>query len=153
MTELKEARKQEMKPHSTFDVDGDGVVSSTDFYLSNRFDENGDGVLDDEERHELRRRMVDETVSKYRKLPRSTGAEAEEMIKAFTKNLDKTVDDPNFIARCDTRRSRPLRTHLLPHIRTPKHTRALRGAVDASCAQDRRRMTASVRELAGTTNC
>jgi hypothetical protein len=99
VTEMKEARRQAMKPHPTFDVDGDGVVSSTDFYLSNRFDENGDGELQDTERHHLRKKMVEETIAKYRSLPKAKGRETEELIKSFTKNIDKTVDDPDFVSK------------------------------------------------------
>ena len=96
---MKEARRQAMKPHPTFDVAGDGVVSNTDFYISNRFDENGDGELQDTEWHHLRKKMVEETVTKYCSLPKAKGRETKELIKSFTKNIDKTVDDPDFVSK------------------------------------------------------
>lgn len=37
-------------PHASFDIDGDGFVSQMDFFISNRFDADKDGVLNDEER-------------------------------------------------------------------------------------------------------
>ena len=99
VTELKEARAAAMRPHSTFDVDGDGVVSSTDFYLANKFDDDGNGVLDDEERTELRKKMVEKTVAEYRRLPRAKGKETEELIKDFTKHIDETVRAPDFVEK------------------------------------------------------
>jgi Ca2+-binding EF-hand superfamily protein len=99
VTELKEARRQSMKPHMSFDVDGDGVVSNQDLYLSTKFDDDGNGVLDDEERRELRKAMVQSAIAKYRRLPRAKGKDTEELIKAFTKNLDETVDRPDFLER------------------------------------------------------
>ena len=96
-SQMNDYRKASMLPHYSFDVDGDGVVSSEDFALAQAFDINKDGalrphgcskslwyaapscgrelmgdglgVLDDEERHELRKEMVATLVSKYRRLP------------------------------------------------------------------------------------
>lgn len=47
-------RWQTMQPHPSFDVDGDGVVSNLDYFLAKQFDRNNDGVLDDEEKIEMR---------------------------------------------------------------------------------------------------
>jgi hypothetical protein len=80
-------------------VVGDGVVSNQDLYLSTKFDDDGNGVLDDEERRELRKAMVQSAIAKYRRLPRAKGKDTEELIKAFTKNLDETVDRPDFLER------------------------------------------------------
>jgi Ca2+-binding EF-hand superfamily protein len=99
VTELKEARALAMKPDKTFDVDGDGVVSSQDLFYSKKFDDDGNGVLDEDERRELRKAMVNTAIAKYRRLPRGRGKDTEEMIKAFTKHLDDTVDRPDFLER------------------------------------------------------
>lgn len=99
VTELKEARRRSMKPHHSFDVDGDGVVSNQDLYLSTKFDDDGNGVLDDEERRQLRKAMVQSAIAKYRRLPRAKGQQTEDLIKAFTKNLDETIDRPDFLER------------------------------------------------------
>lgn len=99
VTGLKAARAAEMRPHGTFDVDGDGVVSSTDYYLANKFDDDGNGVLDNEERAELRKKMVEKTVAEYRRLPRANGKDTEDLIKDFTKNLETTVRAPDFIEK------------------------------------------------------
>ena len=96
VTELKASRAAKMRPDTTFDVDGDGVVSSTDYMLANKFDDDGNGVLDDEERTELRKKMVEKTVAEYRCLPRAKGKQTEELIKDFTKNLEQTVRAPDF---------------------------------------------------------
>ncbi len=39
-----------MKPDISYDIDGDGHVSSTDFFLAKKFDSNNDGILDNDER-------------------------------------------------------------------------------------------------------
>ena len=48
-SEMMEFRRESMMPHHTFDVDGDGVVSSEDFKLAQAFDINKDGGIDREE--------------------------------------------------------------------------------------------------------
>ena len=98
-SQLREARRQSAMPHHTFDVDGDGTVSREDFHLSSKFDDDKNGVLDAQERHELRKAMVQSAVARYRRLPRGRGKQTEEIIKAFTKDLDETVDRPDFIER------------------------------------------------------
>lgn len=86
-----------MLPDPSFDVDGDGVVSSTDYYLSSQFDVDKDGHIDDEERAELRKTMVDALVRKYRAVPKVEDADTVEMIKMFTRDLDKTVKKATFM--------------------------------------------------------
>ena len=95
--ELLEARAKAMLPDPSFDVDGDGVVSSTDYYLSSQFDVDKDGHIDDEERAELRKTMVDALVRKYRAVPKVEDADTAEMIKMFTRDLDKTVQKATFM--------------------------------------------------------
>lgn len=86
-----------MLPDPSFDVDGDGVVSATDYYLSSQFDVDKDGHIDDEERAELRKTMVDALVRKYRAVPKVEDEDTAEMIKMFTKDLDKTVQKSTFM--------------------------------------------------------
>ena len=96
-SEMMQFRRESMLPHHTFDVDGDGVVSSEDFKLAQAFDINKDGTLDLDERHELRKDMVNTLITKYRRLPHSEGEEAEQMIRRFTKDLESTVEASDFI--------------------------------------------------------
>jgi hypothetical protein len=94
---LNEYRRLSNLPHHTFDVDGDGVISQEDFLLANKFDDNGDGVLQDDERHELRKKMVENTIDEYIELPnRPDKRETMDLIQAFTTDVDKTVDDVAF---------------------------------------------------------
>jgi len=39
-----------LKADISYDIDGDGHVSATDFYFAKKFDSNNDGVLEDDER-------------------------------------------------------------------------------------------------------
>lgn len=48
-------RWQTMQPHPSFDVDGDGVVSNLDYYLAKQFDRDNNGILDDQEKIEMRK--------------------------------------------------------------------------------------------------
>lgn len=95
--EMQEARAKAMLPDPSFDVDGDGVVSSTDYYLSSQFDVDKDGHIDDDERAALRKTMVDALVRKYRAVPKVENKETAEMIKMFTKDLDRTVNKSTFM--------------------------------------------------------
>ena len=46
---LLEQRRQADLPHKSFDLDGDGHVSVTDFFLAKKFDVDKDGKLNTEE--------------------------------------------------------------------------------------------------------
>lgn len=48
-------RWQTMQPHPSFDVDGDGVVSNLDYFLAKQFDRDNNGILDDQEKIDMRR--------------------------------------------------------------------------------------------------
>ena len=81
----------------TFDVDGDGVVSQEDFYTSNRFDENCDGVIQEDEQHDLRKQLVQDTIDRYMELPhKMKEQEVSQLIDAMTEDIDATVDDAGF---------------------------------------------------------
>lgn len=72
-------------------------MSSTDYFLSSQFDVDGDGHIDDDERAELRKTMVDALITKYRAVPKVEDEETAEMVKMFTKDLDKTVAKATFM--------------------------------------------------------
>ena len=59
-TELFMNRLMGDRPHPSYDVDGDGVVSATDMKIATLFDTDGDGVLDEEETERLRHMMAKE---------------------------------------------------------------------------------------------
>ena len=92
-------RAESMLPDISFDVDGDGVVSGQDFFLASKFDVNNDGHLDDEERLELRKRMVKTVAEAYKKVPKSQNDAAEAMVQEFTRDLDETVRKKDFKQR------------------------------------------------------
>lgn len=52
-------------PHESYDIDGDGYVSQEDYYLAKRFDLDGNGVLDDGEKHHGREIMADEFLREH----------------------------------------------------------------------------------------
>lgn len=97
-TELFDDRRRKNLPDPTFDVDGDGVVSQEDFRSSNKFDFNKDGELQDDERHELRKELVNKTVDRYMSLPHKMKQdEVMPLIENMTADLDATVDHPAFL--------------------------------------------------------
>ena len=49
-TELLQKRRSEVKPHISFDLDGDGVVGNRDYVLAKLFDKDQDGRLNTQER-------------------------------------------------------------------------------------------------------
>ena len=73
------------------------LVAGQDYFLSSQFDVNKDGQIDDDERGELRKTMVEALVRKYRAVPKAEDKETSEMIKMFTRDLDKTVSKSTFI--------------------------------------------------------
>lgn len=51
-TKLLDRRHKERLADPSFDIDGDGVVSSMDLFISLRFDKDGDGKLNEKEKAE-----------------------------------------------------------------------------------------------------
>jgi Ca2+-binding EF-hand superfamily protein len=99
-TELFDDRRRSNLPDPTFDVDGDGVVSQEDFRSSNKFDFNKDGELQEDERHDLRKELVKQTVDRYMSLPhRMKQDEVMPLIDSMTEDLDATVDHPAFLLK------------------------------------------------------
>lgn len=61
-TEMRIARRERDKPHPSMDVDGDGTISQFDFKLAKRFDDDGNGILDEEETTKLRAMVAKKNV-------------------------------------------------------------------------------------------
>jgi len=95
--ELLETRKHSMNPHKSFDVDGDGVVSAQDYFLSSQFDVNKDGVLDRDEQMCLRKQMVSSLVGKFKEGPRVPDKQTKALMRRFTRDLDTTVARHDFL--------------------------------------------------------
>jgi hypothetical protein len=49
---LNNERKKSVLPHSSYDLDGDGVVGNRDLVIAKRFDKDGDGILNEQEKRE-----------------------------------------------------------------------------------------------------
>eukprot|EP01052_Picozoa_sp_SAG31_P010661 SAG31_NODE_589_length_13808_cov_3.896710_14_plen_127_part_00 len=83
----------------SFDIDGDGTVSSQDFLLASRFDADGNGILDSQERATLQRVMAKEKVGNImRMLSASRSRKVEELRGLWLgmdedSNLDDTEQD------------------------------------------------------------
>lgn len=52
LTKMKELRKREFDADISYDLNGDGAVSSKELWIASRFDKNKDGILEPEERKE-----------------------------------------------------------------------------------------------------
>ena len=50
LTQVKEHRRAQSKPHISFDLDGDGYVGNRDYVIAKHFDKDGDGMLNAQER-------------------------------------------------------------------------------------------------------
>lgn len=50
LSKLHELRKREFLPDFSYDLNGDGAVSSKELYIASQFDKPKDGILDEEER-------------------------------------------------------------------------------------------------------
>jgi Ca2+-binding EF-hand superfamily protein len=67
-TIMRVARRERDRPHPSMDVDGDGTISQFDFKLANRFDDDGNGILDEEETANLRAMMAKQNVKDIAKM-------------------------------------------------------------------------------------
>lgn len=64
-TELLKKRRQEFIPDITYDIDGDGFVDQKDMAIAKIFDKNNDGILDTQEREEVRKAISQGLMDKY----------------------------------------------------------------------------------------
>ena len=82
-------------PDPTYDVDGDGVVSTKDLYLASKFDVNGDGVLQEDEVFELRSQMVDDILRVYDDLPHASDTrKIRGIMQEFRDRRDEVIGYP-----------------------------------------------------------
>ena len=63
------SRWQEDQPHPSFDVDGDGTISSEDMAIAKAFDKDNNGVLDKEETMMLRTALANEGIRHFSSIP------------------------------------------------------------------------------------
>ena len=96
-TSLMEAYEQSRLPDPSYDVDGDGVVSTKDLYLASKFDVNGDGVLQDDEVWELRHQMVNDILRVYDDLPHAGDTrKIRGIMDEFRNRPDDVIMDDSF---------------------------------------------------------
>ena len=58
-------RKQENRPHISYDLDGDGFVGDRDYFLSKMFDKDKDGKLNEKERSEAMKAIKNVSNGKF----------------------------------------------------------------------------------------
>ncbi len=96
-TSLMESYEKSRLPDPTYDVDGDGVVSTKDLYLASKFDVNGDGVLQEDEVFELRSQMVEDILRVYDDLPHAGDTrKIRGIMQEFRDRRDEVIMDDSF---------------------------------------------------------
>ena len=80
-------RWKTMQPDPSFDIDGDGVVSSLDLYLAKQFDRDGNGVLDTDETRQMRIALSRKGVDEYASMPHGP------QVESLTKNVQRSIFD------------------------------------------------------------
>jgi len=66
LTELRESKRMINAPHQSYDIDGDGFISQSDYQLAKRFDADGNGVIDKDEMDAGKRLIAKELWERYR---------------------------------------------------------------------------------------
>ena len=79
-------RREADKPHPSMDVDGDGTVSAFDLKLAKRFDDDGNGILDEEETANLRAMMAKQNVKDIATMMDASG-KTDQDFEAIKKNI------------------------------------------------------------------
>lgn len=59
-------KRKANQPHASYDIDGDGFISQSDYQLAKRFDADGNGVIDKEEMDAGKRLIAKELWERYR---------------------------------------------------------------------------------------
>ena len=79
-------RREADKPHPSMDVDGDGTVSAFDLKLAKLFDDDGNGILDEEETANLRAMMAKQNVKDIATMMDASG-KTDQDFEAIKKNI------------------------------------------------------------------
>merc|ERR1712113_1057492 len=77
------ARRDAQRPHGSFDLDGDGVVSQEDFYASTKWDTQKDGQLTNSERLEAIRESSTRLASQLTKREIGGNATASSLMRSL----------------------------------------------------------------------
>ena len=85
-TQMRIDRREADKPHPSMDVDGDGTVSAFDLKLAKRFDDDGNGILDEEETANLRAMMAKQNVKDIATMMDASG-KTDQDFEAIKKNI------------------------------------------------------------------
>jgi len=95
-SELRQARKSTNLPHTSFDLDGDGVVSPLDLKYAKAYDRNSDGLLSKPELKSLRLAMTKDLIGKKKivcDLSQSPITQVQ-----LDKEVATLTNSPNFVA-------------------------------------------------------
>lgn len=87
------SRWKKDQPHPSFDIDGDGTISSFDMAIAREFDKDGNGVLDADETRLLRTALAQKSLQQYAELPHGPQV-ASLVAKSKAENIKHTQGDP-----------------------------------------------------------
>lgn len=83
------SRWKKDQPDPSFDIDGDGTVSSFDMAVAREFDKDGNGILDRDETRLLRTALAKKSLAQYSELPHGP-----QVASLVAKNKSDVVDRP-----------------------------------------------------------
>merc|ERR1711907_865566 len=94
LSDLTEWKHKVNQPHASYDIDGDGFISQSDYQLAKRFDADGNGVIDKEEMDAGKRLIAKELWERYRaqhflQKPPITDDERQEHVEELVKLKDQ----------------------------------------------------------------
>eukprot|EP01044_Picomonas_judraskeda_P023154 COSAG03_NODE_5987_length_1136_cov_1.239151_1_plen_322_part_01 len=88
------SRWKEVQPDPSFDIDGDGVVSSFDMAVAREFDKDNNGVLDAEETRLLRTALARKSLQQYSELPHGPQVASLVVKSKNATTIQRTPRDP-----------------------------------------------------------